>query len=334
MRNFWQFVETKSPIYIAGMENYEQTVRYYIRDFIIRYNDEVEDHIHAKVDYNKLLTLLNGTGYPHAQELVTALQNPQLAQEQLKQYYMWRQGKPIDPDLFMPLHNMLQVVGDQIRGEQAKISPHREQEWLQGILSESQKNIEFFKNAIEEAISRLDEWHGSQVTLKPRTNESTTDPISSATVAVGNTKADFTLFTHEGKLIPEDVLDWGDRDFFTDDETQSDYFALIRELENPGASSKPGKMLVLYTARPQKDREMYEKAAESGHPWIPPGIFLSNDPDHVEGLAVDLAGNEPRDIWMVKIDSNKVRLTNDTPRVKYYQAVGRDSVPVKSLTMY
>ena len=78
--------------------------------------------------------------------------------------------------------------------------------------------------------------------------------------------------------------------------------------------------MTLYTARPEKDREFYEKGQK-----LPLGVFLTTDSDFATGFGLDY--NEQRDIWKVKIDSSYLIKTMDSPQQKQYQVV--KEAPVK-----
>jgi hypothetical protein len=175
---------------------------------------------------------------------------------------------------------------------------------------------------IEAAASRADIPNGIPITL--------TDTQS---VQVGPRGVTFTLFIDKetGKIEQiEDILEGGDTDFFDGPQGPTlakAYFDLIKEIKHPG-SSQTGKDILLYTARPVKDRRQFEGART-----LPPNLFLANSLDHVEGLANDLGGGTKRDVWKVRINTRYLVLTNDAGRVKYYQIVGDKPVPVQNLEL-
>ena len=113
-------------------------------------------------------------------------------------------------------------------------------------------------------------------------------------------------------------------------EEQSQYQNLVMELKKPGSTSRAKKVtLVLWTARPTKDRDRYEGARD-----IPSNIFLSSSSQDAWGLAHDLGGNEVRDLWRVEIDASNVIQTLDTGRIRQYQTTGMGRVPVKRTELY
>ena len=46
-----------------------------------------------------------------------------------------------------------------------------------------------------------------------------------------NMAPSFTVFIHDEKILIDDILEGGDRDFFRDNQAQADYFALIDGLK-------------------------------------------------------------------------------------------------------
>lgn len=115
--------------------------------------------------------------------------------------------------------------------------------------------------------------------------------------------------------------------FFNNQQEQIDYFNLIKELKYPGSSSKTGNFLILYTARPKKDRDIYYNAKT-----LPANIFLTNSYSHAEGIAFDLSEkDEPRDIWKVKINEKYLIKTLDGP-IKYYQVI-KDNAPIEYIKL-
>jgi len=192
-----------------------------------------------------------------------------------------------------------------------------------GIAKECAQTLE---RTIEAAIKRIPSWTGSDVTLKfspgaegaidwfsgdePRLNVSVDALVGGGTDGPG-----FTVFCTEDGTVRgiDDVLDAGDTDFFHDPLIEADYFSLTEELRHPGrAKSDANKVVTLYTARPLKDRSLYERASS-----MPNNIFLTTDPDEAWGYSVDLGGD--RDIWKVRIKRQYLVQTLDSGRHKNYQ---------------
>jgi hypothetical protein len=203
------------------------------------------------------------------------------------------------------------------------------------------------------AVGRVASWNGSNITIKPHyTPKRPNDPYNpfpwrsiegeddrlgakDATVYVHGGGLEggspyFTLFG--GKAVPvrervEDVLDAGDSDFFADPKVEMDYFNLVAELRAPG-STRTSKVVVLWTARPRRDRARYERAKT-----IPSGIFLTNQPEDAGALARELPGGE-RDIWRVEVSDKYLVNTLDRGRLQHYQAVAPGSdVPVVAMDL-
>lgn len=185
---------------------------------------------------------------------------------------------------------------------------------------------------VNSATRRVQAWQPeTKVVIEPSTDiqNAGDEGVETFRVTVGAHDADFTVFTKQGQVDQiDDVLEAGDTDFFTDPIEQALYFDLVRELKSPGSTQRGGKMLTLWTARPVKDRQRYEKART-----VPTNIFLTTDPDRAVGLARDLAGGRARDVWKVVIDSRYLVQTLKAGRVQDYQVVGKGDVPVKKLVL-
>lgn len=197
--------------------------------------------------------------------------------------------------------------------------------------SEYNRLVEGTKNSMDQiasdissAIGRIENWSGVlPVIIRSRAidNDNNTGICDDAEIEFGNDDMapSFTYFTVDGKAEIDDVLEAGDDEFFADPRIQSDYFNLVKELRNPGSSSKSGKALTLYTARPMKDRQFYMDKKT-----IPSNIFLTDKYESAEGIGRDMG---ERDIWRLRIDSKWLVNTLSGPE-KQYQVVGGEEVPV------
>jgi len=275
------------------------------------------------------------SGYPGLNQLLQALQSKQMQaifdqQTKLRDWIMQQDYRAtlhlrdISRDIFTYLDSLDQNQEVDESGIQQLV-----QQAVQGTI----EHMAGIKAMIEEAISRITNWNGSPVTIKPASHSSEfgggvdISPTSSALVYTGRGEYApyFSLFQdlddYEGIVI-DDVLEGGDDDFFQSPQMQADYFSLIGELRNPGSTNK-GKVLTLYTARPKSDREDFMQRRT-----LPTNVFLANNYDHVEGLAHDLSSGEPRDVWKVRIDSRYLTQTLDGP-IKYYQITAQNAPVLK-----
>jgi hypothetical protein len=202
------------------------------------------------------------------------------------------------------------------------------------LARETKRNMEVVARTVAAAVGRVDGWSGTKIVVRPsysikrdrwgvemNPGEACTD--AKVDFVEGRNAPSFTLFS-DGTV--DDVLDAGDRDFFTDPAVEADYFALVGELRSPGSTAKAGKVITLYTARPRKDRDLYD-----GAKVVPHGIFLTNDEDRAYRLGMDLGGD--RDVYRVRIDSRHLVKTLEAGGVREYQAVGRGTVPVVSIDL-
>jgi hypothetical protein len=186
---------------------------------------------------------------------------------------------------------------------------------------------------VKSAISRVEQWNGSPIRIVPMVSSTEygdsnyLNAATSAHVYVGD-DAGFTYFAAHNL---DDILDAGDRDFFRDPKVEQDYFNLVRELQQPGSTSKPGKLLTLYTARPVKDRKQLEHAAQQKK--LPNNIFLTDSVGEAEGYAAEYP---PRDIWKVKIYEKYVTTTQQRGGMAAgnYQTMGPGGhAPVKEMIL-
>tara|TARA_Y100000310_G_scaffold275978_1_gene292809 strand:- start:15614 stop:16417 length:804 start_codon:yes stop_codon:yes gene_type:complete len=235
------------------------------------------------------------------------------------------------------LESLIDFTASEDSNLEDKYTEDMAQRDLQRMSAETQQNMQIILNQVQEAISRTSNWNNSPVVVRARThdNDNPIDAGDDAEISVGAQSAwggiaSFTYFVWEGKTEIDDILEAGDTDFFEDQNIQSDYFNLVTELKYPGSSSREGKTLNLYTARPVKDRQVYENATS-----IPSNIFLTNNPNRALGIASDLSSQGSRDVWRIQIDENKLIQTLDSPEAKDYQAVGGEGgIPIKSIILY
>jgi tRNA nucleotidyltransferase/poly(A) polymerase len=244
-----------------------------------------------------------------------------------------RQGALDDPDLF----DRLYALSRSIMNFEESLTPAQSfqdawkeaQRQSEGTIQTTFKNAKNLSDKIGDAIRRIPTWGDSIVVISPHLGEDWLDPVTSFSVRVGHGNADFTVFLSDSGRIEDigDQLEAGDTEFFRSPADSADYFNLLKELLHPGSSAK-GKRRVLYTARPTKDRKMYERTNQ-----IPVGVFLTTNPDDAVGLAVDLGGSEKRDVWRVVMDDSHLVMTLDSGSTKHFQVVGRRPAPVQDMSL-
>ena len=210
---------------------------------------------------------------------------------------------------------------------------------LAQMTQETKNNMGKVTQSLQQAISRIQNWNNTPIVVMARTYDKQNElgPQDDADVEFiredGLDNPSFTYFvlpegykTKDGNVIEiEDVLEANDDNFFVDPKVQSDYFNLVQELRKPGSTSRGGKIMTLYTARPAEDRELYMDATT-----VPNGTFLTSQYDSAEGISRDMG---KRDIWKIRIDSRYLLQTLDTPTERQYQVVGPDQVPIMSMTL-
>lgn len=246
----------------------------------------------------------------------------------------WNQLDYDDPnkdpiwDVMTQLRNVRDESSEYQSFEEAKQETLK---WAKNIFEDTKANGTFLVKLVQNAIDRIKFWKGYPVRIEPNfEKEYRENPIESFMVTLGK-DAYFLAFLDGKKLaLVEDVLDAKDPEFFKDLDLESNYFDLVRELEKPGSTRKQGKNLVLWTARPRKDRRLYHKATK-----VPPGIFLTTDPERAFGIAHDLKGTEKvRDLYKITINEKYLRKTLDTKRLQDYQVIGAQRVPVVEIELW
>jgi len=192
------------------------------------------------------------------------------------------------------------------------------------------------RGLVEAALRRIGVlWEGSSVRIVPTfawNKRYISETNATISVRVGDHAA--TVFLpmedEDGRRRELEVgdVEEGDREDITD--AFADYQRLISELEEPGSVEREGdRVLTLYTARPSEHRAELLRSGK-----LPGGVFLSDDLEHVEGLASDLRGSRAeRDIWIVEIKRRHV-LRTLKGRTAYYQIIGTKPVDVESMELF
>ena len=213
---------------------------------------------------------------------------------------------------------------------------------INSIMDQTKNNANIVVQLVQQAISNISSWKGSSVIVeadKPPEElyyeePNYLKPVEDASIIVGGQSswggaATFTVFMNDGQLSAvDDVLEAGDEDFFTDPKIRQDYFSLVRELRYPG-SGQSSKVVTLNTARPVKDRAIFEDTD-----MIPSNLFMTTSYDRAEGIGRDLGGSSGRrDIWKIRIDQKYLIETLNTGQIRDYQVVGEGMIPVRSIQL-
>lgn len=198
----------------------------------------------------------------------------------------------------------------------ASAEPIDVQDFVDVMVTKMKGNFPIVQKAVSNAASAAD----VDVTIIPEVRfQNVMDfgdyVVSAFTLRVNG--IDVSLFVEDGKLQVDDIPE----DFEDVESTPEAFWGLqkfIKEMQSP-RSSRSSRKLVLYTARPAKDRARYVNANT-----VPPGIFLTNSEDHAQGLAEEYGA---RELYRVVIEEKYLLKTLDG-RVKYYQVMGDRPVPV------
>lgn len=320
------------------LENNNFDIQIVYDEYLSHLNNQIEDyksHYYQtqerirSFNFESFLGLIKTklSQYPNLNNLISAIKSKN-RKELLNQRLLLR-SYSIEKNLFAHLSDivkLLSVYDDTLAPSQSEyqVFQQLENEKIK-LIEETKKNMEYLKSKIEEAINKIENWSVKILTIKPLINEESVNSANSALISFNNNNLGFTIFSHEGKISIEDIIEGGDEDFFDNDQIQSNYFDLIEFLRNPNRNNE-SKILTLYTARPQNDRNIYFNATT-----LPKNIFLANDLSHVDGLASDLSSGEKRDVWKVRINSKYLIQTLNS-KIKYYQ-IAKDNSPIESIEL-
>jgi hypothetical protein len=242
----------------------------------------------------------------------------------------------IDRDLLSQLEDLADYsASDGSGGYTQEMADKDAAEWL----SKAHKSFADLETELKGVIAGIPNWGAAKVMLRPMYEKR--GPIDfegdeprlnlgahAYVYPGGNWKSapGVTLFWHEGMIKGvDDVLDAGDTDFFDNPAIEAAYFMLVEELRHPGGAKRLGnKTVTLYTARPKKDRYLYENARS-----LPVNVFLTTSEDEAYGYSRDMDG---RDIYMVRVKRMYLVETLDVGRTKNYQTFSGqgNKVPVVS----
>ena len=316
--------ENKSSI-IIKLDNYKLAM--------IKRGEEYKELIKERslkamnFDKNKFLIQIQKTfkEYPHL-DLLISLINSKATRKIMSLFQdlrSWISNQSANSE-YRSIMSQLWTLIDHLENKQENSGSMLEIDNLTSeAINKTVVEMEQVKNLINQSVAKIDNWFNSSIIIEP------TIPHDEYGVALESTKnsyiyignyekhAFFTLYFDDNKLEIDEIAEGGDEDVFENDRIQSDYFSLIEKLKNPNAKDK---ILILYTARPRKDRNYYLASKV-----LPVNLFLTNSFSHAEGIALDFSEEgEKRDVWKVKINSKYLTQTLDG-NIKYYQVTKNNS---------
>lgn len=314
-----------------NLGKYPQQVYYYLIDLAEKSQDRHNEILNYQPNWQNIQQMLVNSGHPSPQQALSDLQSG----DWQRIWNVRRQLNYKDTRLIDEVRKIGDKASDFVYSTQdAKADINR-------VIEQTKQNLKIIQDTITQAISRIDDWNGSPVTIsgiRPPSDISSTEnygePASTVSVAVGRQTgwggvADFTFFLNEedSSYEVDDLLEAGDNDFFNDTKIEQDYFSLVNELKNPGRT-KSNKVLRLYTGRPKKDRSVYTNANS-----IPSNIFLTTSLDFAQSFGLDY--NESRDVWEVRVEEKYLVQTLNDPSQKQYQTkpTSTNTVPVRSIKL-
>jgi len=224
---------------------------------------------------------------------------------------------------------ILDMYHDRAARDDEEVNEAEAEELINELVDNTKTNLEKFTQKIKSSLNLIeDKWSGSKILITVSYLEGwdfslyAADDFSVKVYKVHERGApDFTVFTM-GQQI-DDILDAGDTDFFVDADVEHDYFLLVNLLRNPEVFSDPDRALWLYTARPKKDRHIYDRDNK-----VPSNIFLTSDAEEAFGYAQEYPD---RDVYKMKIKQRYLTQTLDAPGKKNFQTISKTGwVPVES----
>ena len=334
--NWLQKISSSVQIFL---DKYNKKVEDYILDLAYKSNDRVEKLKNFQIDTNFVINTFQQSNYPEIEQLKLALQNKDIdnLEQQIYHIAQWKSKEnipydsPIRDSLFNAYH-MLRNYVDQL--SPMFYSDDEVQRDIINVQNKTKENMEWLLAQIQEAISRITNWRGSSIYITPSPSsgsfgEELLEPVESGHIRVGNgdMSPDFQIFVSDRKMeiSSDDIIE--DDDFFQNPNETSDYFNLIKEIQSPGSTSRSGKILTLYTARPVEDRQKY-----TGSTTVPGGLWLTNSFNSAEMFNIESAGGK-RDIWKIRINEMYVQKMLDVSGRKDYMVMSGEEVPVKSIEL-
>jgi len=318
------FFEWLSSITLSDFDKYLHSLTNYVRELHNYHNDNVEKvkNLNLQQETSNLQIKLQSFKYPRTTELIRSMKyiGTAVFDHEVEQYYKWYRGLPNSFDN-KDLRKVLTFLWDLNYLKSNKSEEKEIQDDIKSIYAKTIENANKLKELIEKSNVEIK----TRLLIRPSYSETNLEPLTAFEVVFAVPSAPYFQVLLHDKLEIDDILDADEDEFLSNNEVKSEYFALIKELQNPG-SSQTGKALTLYTARPSKDRHLYDNATT-----IPPNIYLTSKYDSALGLATDLHGE--RDVWRVRIDSRYLMKTVDTRSEQQYQVIGTKPVPVKALTL-
>jgi len=172
---------------------------------------------------------------------------------------------------------------------------------------------------IQIAIKLIDPWFNTNIQITINTHDMRTQyefektELTASVALDGDEDFEFYIDQNlqaEMNEIYEASLE--EEDTIKDPRKISDFYNLYKKFTNPTQTSP--KALVLYTARPIKDRHVYSTTAE-----IPNYIWLTNRHQYALALANDFGGE--RDVYRVKILDKYVVKRLDDGSERHFQVI-------------
>lgn len=313
----------KSQINIEiSLKRYRSTLWEELYRLVISAEEHNERILNLSYEKGELENLLSSIDYPRSLEIV---QNPDLTQQHITNLFNWYLSLPYEKRTTQIRFAVRRIedILEHIQMKQKnipsrKFSMEDARKTLEEFSNITLVNMQKIKNLIESKIQKIKQWNGSFILIEAAEYDKDQDlgPEDSARIYVGGEHGPmFSLFVMGESYEIDDIMDGAeDIEEFLDQKTKYDYFSLINALQN---KSKVSEKLILYTARPVKDRKFYEDNIR-----LPANIYLTDNFNRASGIALELAREDKyRDIWKVKLSAYDVVVTFDGGTFKDYMTI-------------
>ena len=183
--------------------------------------------------------------------------------------------------------------------------------------------LRLVQERVEAAINLIDPWFNTPIQISIYTDDIRTQydfekAELRATITLGNDD-DFEFYVdHNLQAELNEIYEASlEEDDIKDPKKISDFYNLFKKFTNPTPTAP--KALILYTARPIKDRAVYSTTTE-----IPNYIWLTNKQHLALALASDFGGE--RDVYRIKILDKYVVKRLDDGTEKHFQVITNHSM--------
>jgi hypothetical protein len=195
---------------------------------------------------------------------------------------------------------------------------------IEALQDRTSLNMHKVRKMLELALSKIKNWHGSQLVVEPSLPQEPEDWFRAVEVAEVQVNREPATTRFNIKLLPgglalENANTHNDY-FFTDPFIQEDYFSLIAALRQP-LGSLP-RIMTLYLTAPLTERNLLKEAKKELATLGTASIFI----DKLNATRDEVFD---KDIWKIRVDGR--RLIETSPGE--YRPLDNDEIPIRSIEL-